>query len=1738
MASLFLTAILALSAALCTAQDSIQYQLVIRNAAGQLITNKLVNMKFSLISGGQSFYEETQKTTTDKYGNISVFVGTGTAVKGAMKDVPWSTMDISMKVEADTDGGNSFKELGTVPMAAAPYAMYAAMVGGNGSSGSSKDDEALFEVCDRDGQPVFAVYDNGIVVYVDETAKAPRSGFKVTGRNTKDGESADYFSVDAEGTHVYIDDNADNTKNPRSSLKVTGRNTKGASGSYAAERTADKSSGADIFAVESGITHVYINEDESKNPRSGLIITGRNTKDGNIVDINTARTNLMTNELNIAGKADENVEPQPGEEPTQPQSLFTISSGQIGVNTGITMLGDVEKKVGAEITDEYDIIVDDEQLYTEVSCGTYLPNVSRYALMAIYSEDSYVAVTPTNGQYIILFDEFGNITKQHDKAALLTVLLRNKIQIRALKPMQQSIEFGLMDASIAATGEPYQFVKLKAEINAEQGHPFVVQTNGGVIRTLGEFSFGQIVTFMAVPDENFSLVCWNDNNSRESQRSEYVGIDFETLSARFIQTVYYVNQNGNDKNSGLLEKRPLKTIAKAVEAINNKSNSENDLGNMAWTIKIVSALEEPQTIEGGINAESITIAGKNSACTLNGASSGPALTINTTTPIIIKNLIITGGSTSDAGGGIYNDGGSITLQTGATITGNYAKFRGGGIFNNNGTIIMESGSSVSNNRVDDNYENKAYRGGGGILSCGGVVEINSGATISDNTAGCRGGGIMFHDKAQVTLNGGTISGNTAGYYGGGVMFGNASDESSIELRSTFTMNSGNIENNTTNSNASWNGYGGGVYIVWGEFVMEGGSIKNNQAANSAGGVYIAAHHDKDIAIFTMEGGDITGNQVKNTSTTIGGCGVYSYGLFNMSGGTISGNKYKDNDTGEVDTRRGKGAVIRKDMFTISGTAKFTADNDVMLIVETEDQQTVFNKITIGELAEGNDIVATITAGRYENGVHVLTEENSENGYLQQFRTRFAVNPDKVDGYDVTWLIDETGCLKRSITVKAYTTKDNSQTFNLIGSQTTINSVEYEGSSEYFDYNFDHWAVITKEKRIEPITTFTHDTTIYAIWNATATISDNLEQVLADVDDSKCNYTINVNGQQTGQFVIPATVEAMSLTLNGANTSTGLNGNNEGTVLTVYSPAPVIIKNLTISGGNSTGNGGGIYCAVGSNVTLDVGAIVGDNNQNDAATATSYGNKAVNGGGVYVDGGILTLKDGSVIGYNYVSNHGGGVYVVAGGKLIIETGSKIVYNYGLDEAGGVWIEENAVAEMTGGKINNNKAKTFAGGIEIMGTFTMSGGTISYNEVTDYIDGEGYAGGGVFIGAKGVFNMSDSASIIGNKTRGCQGGAVKVAHKTGTFRMTGGIIQGNTATECPNGGGVRVESSNFFIGGSAYIASDNVVQLTEIDENNPGNLYKVNISSWLTNPKVATILLPSSSYEEGVQVLEGDDDYVSWLYLRFTLGNNETPLLIISDEGKLQYPIGSKARPDAIGDIVFNDGSATAYAEDLVLTDDQKDAAVSVIFYKGTDCSDDDSERILGVGVHNSYEEGEEEGRYEWAADAYDALVYRFVATFCHPAGYDSNITEYDAGEIDFEGYSYNNNYYFVKNGSDNRTRMEDQALWNFSYHAEESYPACHWAYSYGNRNGYKGAWYNDWYMPSLAEMCYIYRNLATVNNAIDLLGKTQLKAEGDASYWQSSENASDKKTWSVNLASGIITSSAKNSGKFVCVIREF
>ncbi|MBR6081870.1 MAG: InlB B-repeat-containing protein [Salinivirgaceae bacterium] len=252
-------------------QNGFAYQAVIRDANGELVTNKQVEMKFTLKHDGASCYSETQTVTTNEYGNIQVVVGNGKKVDGDFASVPWNTFDIKMEVAVNVDGKGEVV-LGEVPVQGAPYAMYAQKAGGiTSKNANTKAGGALFAVNDANGNPVFAVFDDGIVVYVDDNAdgaKAKRSGFVVTGRAATKGETAtEYFSVTTEGTQIYVD--SDPSKAKRSGFVVTGR-------------AATKDGGAaDYLTIDGKGTTVYVDDDSSKAKRSGFVVTGRAaTKDG------------------------------------------------------------------------------------------------------------------------------------------------------------------------------------------------------------------------------------------------------------------------------------------------------------------------------------------------------------------------------------------------------------------------------------------------------------------------------------------------------------------------------------------------------------------------------------------------------------------------------------------------------------------------------------------------------------------------------------------------------------------------------------------------------------------------------------------------------------------------------------------------------------------------------------------------------------------------------------------------------------------------------------------------------------------------------------------------------------------------------------------------------------------------------------------------------------------------------------------------------------------------------------------------------------------------------------------------------------------------------------------------------------------------------------------------------------------------------------------------------------------
>ena len=63
----------------------------------------------------------------------------------------------------------------------------------------------LFEVRREDGFPVFAVYNDGVVVFVDDAAKGAKGGFAVGGYNSiSKGISQEYLRVTPDSVRVYV----------------------------------------------------------------------------------------------------------------------------------------------------------------------------------------------------------------------------------------------------------------------------------------------------------------------------------------------------------------------------------------------------------------------------------------------------------------------------------------------------------------------------------------------------------------------------------------------------------------------------------------------------------------------------------------------------------------------------------------------------------------------------------------------------------------------------------------------------------------------------------------------------------------------------------------------------------------------------------------------------------------------------------------------------------------------------------------------------------------------------------------------------------------------------------------------------------------------------------------------------------------------------------------------------------------------------------------------------------------------------------------------------------------------------------------------------------------------------------------------------------------------------------------------------------------------------------------------
>jgi uncharacterized protein (TIGR02145 family) len=109
--------------------QKINFQSIVRNTNGVIVSNKSVSFKITILSGsttGTPVYSETHLKTTDAIGLVSLQIGSGTVSSGIFSSLNWGNASHFIKLEADFTGGNTYVTLGTQELMSVPYAMYAA----------------------------------------------------------------------------------------------------------------------------------------------------------------------------------------------------------------------------------------------------------------------------------------------------------------------------------------------------------------------------------------------------------------------------------------------------------------------------------------------------------------------------------------------------------------------------------------------------------------------------------------------------------------------------------------------------------------------------------------------------------------------------------------------------------------------------------------------------------------------------------------------------------------------------------------------------------------------------------------------------------------------------------------------------------------------------------------------------------------------------------------------------------------------------------------------------------------------------------------------------------------------------------------------------------------------------------------------------------------------------------------------------------------------------------------------------------------------------------------------------------------------------------------------------------------------------------------------------------------------------------------------------------------------------
>ena len=519
------------------------------------------------------------------------------------------------------------------------------------------------------------------------------------------------------------------------------------------------------------------------------------------------------------------------------------------------------------------------------------------------------------------------------------------------------------------------------------------------------------------------------------------------------------------------------------------------------------------------------------------------------------------------------------------------------------------------------------------------------------------GGAFYILRSTLTINGGNICGNKA-VRGGAIYLTNEGGVTNA------IFNDGVIENNYATTN------GGAVYLDNNTiFTMNGGIIRNNAAHDYGGAVFSFQPKTEQDWITSksflyINGGLITGN----VAETGRGGAIYwdQYSHLYLSNCTITGNSAPKSYGGGIYIS------LRNNGLHLSGTVNVTGNTG--FTNRSDDENNIH---------AANEVSFAMRSTKTESGEIIPLNLDSKIG-VSCTEIRLDKNYSMSYSEEDTFTKEMVSCI---IPDDAYYTvvgkkrsKDGyydlclAENPNVTGDPVIIVETKDGGKKNFISYNRGWIYAIEQSENTDVTVTLCRDWKgyfgEYLCVTATGNEYGTSNGRLYIPSSSKYNITIDLNGYSIDRGLTSAVSDGSVFYVNTEGSLTIIDSSKE--------------KTGKITGGNSTGNGGGIY--------LDYGNLY-------LKGVTVTGNSAEYGAGIYCDDlydAVVYIQDDTKIYENTASVSGGGIYVY-NGYLYVEDG-EIIDNDAANGAGIHWNSDNA-AYLTGGKIKGNYASDKGGGVYV-------------------------------------------------------------------------------------------------------------------------------------------------------------------------------------------------------------------------------------------------------------------------------------------------------------------------------------------------------------------------------------------------------------------------------------------------------